>query len=303
MMYFKMRKYHSAPLDKYFTDPKVAKDLLEKLFQFIDIDHFDTIIESSAGNASFSKLIPQFYKDKNIQLLSFDIKPEHESIVKMDFLTFDPEKYNITDNDKDKVLVGFNPPYGKHSADARAFINKSFEFADHVAMIVPQTVLLPKYMSTLPSNVHAVLKIPIKGNPFIVDGKPYEKTLRTTFVYFQRLDHDRAPPPKPIVSNGNWEFLKKNDSEQRAIASFKIQQNGSKAGRCVLNGDEDYVIKNKKSKIYTDFYILVKPEFKNKLKEIQKKVSAYEHSFVNQTTWKSLCKSRVAECLNSIIAI
>lgn len=294
-----MRKYHSAPLDKYFTDPKVAKELLEKLFQFVDIEHFDTIIESSAGNASFSNLIPQFYKDKDIRLLSFDIEPEHDSIKKLDFLTFDPKKYNL--EDKDKVLVGFNPPYGKHSADARAFINKSLEFSDHVAMIVPQTVLLPKYMSTLPSNVHPLLKIPIQGNPFIVDGKPYEKTLKTTFIYFKRLDHDRPPPPKRIESNGNWEFLKKSDPDQRSIASFKIQQNGSKSGRCVLNGDDDYVIKNKKSKIYTDFYILVKPEFKKDLKEIQKKVSAYEHSFVNQTTWKSLCKSRVAECLNSII--
>jgi hypothetical protein len=159
--------------------------------------------------------------------------------------------------------------------------------------------LTKKNIKAVPSNFHPVLTIPISGCPFVVDDKPYDKILKTSFIYFCNLGYPR-PVEAQIQSNGNWEFLRKNDPEQRAIADFKIQQNGSASGRCVLSTDPNFVLA-KKSKIYTDFYILVKPEFKPKLKTIQTALNAYEYTFSNLTTWRSLGKNRVAEALNSII--
>ena len=73
-----MAKNRKHKLDKFYTKPSVV-DLCLSL---IDFDDFDVIIEPSAGNGSFSIKI-----DKCIAL---DIEPEHNTIIKQDYLKYNP---------------------------------------------------------------------------------------------------------------------------------------------------------------------------------------------------------------------
>ena len=291
-----MRKYQQQHLDQYYTDPDIANDLINKLDDFVSLNSFSFIIEPSAGDGSF--ITPLYDLDIDPEILGFDIDPKHQDIIKLDFLTFDPKKYKIP-SDKDKTLCIGNPPYGVSSSLVNSFINKCSTFSNHIAFILPQSILTKKNIKAVPINFHPVLTIPIKDNPFVVNGQPYDKILKTAFIYFQNLGHPR-PNDEPVESNGNWEFLKKSDPNDRSIAHFRIIQNGGRSGKCILNTDPDYVLE-KKSNIYTDFYIKVKSPFKKKLKTIQSDLNDYEYTFNNLTTWKSLGKNRVADALNEHI--
>jgi hypothetical protein len=290
-----MRKYQQAHLDQYYTDPNIAKTLLDKLFEFVPVQTFSHIIEPSAGNGSFSNILTKL--DTNV--IAVDIDPKHDDIQKLDFLTFKPKDWKLPNNPDEVLCVG-NPPFQTHCRLAKQFIAHCATFSNHIAFILPQSILTKNGLNGIPPNFHPVFKVPIPGNPFIVDGKPYDKVLKTTFVYFQNLNHPRVTNTS-INDNGNWRFLKKSDASQRDIADFRIIQNGGRSGKCILSTDDDFVIKNRTSKIFTDFYIQVNDEFKPSLKDIQIKLNAFVYEFQNLTTWKSLGKNRVAEALNSII--
>ena len=95
-MYSKKHK-----LDKFYTKPEVAKQCIKHL-RFTD---YDLIIESSAGNGSFSKNI------KHDGLLSFDLEPENDNIIKQDWFKTDTELLFKHHNDKfEKTVcgVGYN---------------------------------------------------------------------------------------------------------------------------------------------------------------------------------------------------
>ena len=293
-----MRTYQQELNDTYFTSPNVAKSLLQQLFEFVSINNFDIFVEPSVGNGAFYNALIDISPDSDKRFLNFDIDPKITNAEKIDFLTVDTSKYNLSN--PDTILSYGNPPFGRSSDLVHAFIKKCSAFSNHIAMILPSSILTARKLKCVPEHFHPVFVVQIPGNPFLVDGEVYDKTLKTSFIYFQRLNYPRVTAEK-ILPNGNWRFLKKNDPEQRAIATFKIQQNGSKSGRCILSTDEDFVIKNKKSKIYTDFYILVDDQFKDKLNDIQTKLNNYKYTFSNLTTWKSLCGQRITAALNEII--
>ena len=84
---------------------------LLKLFQYTDPDQFTTFVEPSAGNGSFLHLFPN-YCDPDTQLLGFDIEPQADDIIKMDFLTLDQKtttKYKL--DDPDKIIFGTDYPF------------------------------------------------------------------------------------------------------------------------------------------------------------------------------------------------
>lgn len=289
-----MRKYQQQHLDQYYTNPDIANNLVEKLNEFVSLNSFSVIIEPSAGNGSFLNPLYQFNSD----VLGFDIEPNHIDIIKLDFLNFDPNSYKLPSNKDDVLCIG-NPPYGVSSSLVNSFIIKCSSFSNHIAFILPQSILTKKNLRAIPINFHPVLNIPIKGNPFLVDGQPYDKILKTSFIYFQNLGYPRVAD-QAILSNGNWSFLKKSDPDDRASADFRIIQNGGRSGKCILKTDDEFILQ-KKSNIYTDFFIRIDPSFTHKLKSIQSDLNKFEYTFNNLTTWKSLGKNRVAEALNSII--
>ena len=107
-------------LDKFYTRKNLAKKLIDE----IDINKYNTIIEPSAGNGSFSNQIEK--------CIAYDIEPEASGIIKQDFLTLDKDFQSPT------LVIG-NPPFGRNSSLALAFINKASLFADTIAFILPKS--------------------------------------------------------------------------------------------------------------------------------------------------------------------
>ena len=113
---------NKIPLDKYYTPEITAQHCIDKTYEIIGKENISEIIEPSAGNGSFSKHIPN--------CISYDIEPEHTSIIKQDYLKLKlPYK-------KGRLVIG-NPPFGKCLNLARSFYKKSTEFADYIAFILP----------------------------------------------------------------------------------------------------------------------------------------------------------------------
>lgn len=107
-------------LDKFYTPKQVAKDCIDTFWRTC----FDVteIIEPSAGNGAFSLQIPN--------CIAYDLEPEHESIIRQDFLKLDlPYK-------KGRLIIG-NPPFGDRNNLARSFYKKATELCDAIAFILP----------------------------------------------------------------------------------------------------------------------------------------------------------------------
>lgn len=108
--------------DKYYTPLEVSTYCIEKAFDILGSEKVLHVIEPSAGNGSFSNQIEN--------CIAYDIEPEHESILKQDFLTLD------THYKKGTLIIG-NPPFGDRMNLAQKFYKKSVLIADYIAFILP----------------------------------------------------------------------------------------------------------------------------------------------------------------------
>lgn len=108
-------------LDKYYTPIDVAKYCIDKTFDVIGKDNIYEIIEPSAGAGAFSN---------QLNCIAYDIEPEHESIIKQDYLELELE-YK-----KGRLVIG-NPPYGERNRLSILFYKKSIEICDYISFILP----------------------------------------------------------------------------------------------------------------------------------------------------------------------
>ncbi len=138
-------------LDQFYTTPECAKKYYDVLTSTINIDDYDIILEPSAGTGSFYKLLPL---DKRIGI---DLEPKCKGVRKQNYFDFVPEK------NKSYLVVG-NPPFGKISSLAVEFFNKSAEFADIIAFILPRTFKRVSIQNKLDLNFHLIYSddVPLK---------------------------------------------------------------------------------------------------------------------------------------------
>ena len=107
-------------LDKYYTDDTIVTHCINVVNDLIG-DITETI-EPSAGNGAFSLKIPK--------CIAYDIEPEHESIIKQDFLKLDlPYK-------KGRLFIG-NPPFGIRNTLSVKFFKHAIKMGDYIAFILP----------------------------------------------------------------------------------------------------------------------------------------------------------------------
>lgn len=111
-------------LDKYYTPVSVVKAVLKVVEkEIMPLDKFSRIIEPSAGDGAFLKLLPK-------TAVGYDIAPEYEGIIQGDYLKQDIPYM------KDSIVIG-NPPFGRSGMLAKEFIKKSMEHSDYVAFVIP----------------------------------------------------------------------------------------------------------------------------------------------------------------------
>lgn len=107
-------------LDKYYTPKELAKYCID-VVNSLRLEITETI-EPGAGGGSFSLQIPN--------CIAYDLEPEHESIVKQDFLKLElPYK-------KGRLFIG-NPPFGTRNTLSVGFYKQAAKMGDYIAFILP----------------------------------------------------------------------------------------------------------------------------------------------------------------------
>jgi len=214
-------------LDKFYTKPEVSKRLLTKLFSLYDEKNFDVFLEPSAGNGSFYLNLPQ---DKTVGL---DIEPDCEGVVRQDFFNFKPE------NNKIYAVVG-NPPFGRVSSLAIKFFEKSAEFADIIAFIVPRTFKRVSVQNRLNLNFHLVYEEDLPIKPCSFEPKMSAKCC------FQVWEKKQIKRKKVLLpkEHKDWRFLALGPKDSNGQptppkdADFALRAYGANCGQIVTEGLE-----------------------------------------------------------------
>lgn len=240
--------------EQYYTRNDVAEKLV-KAFQKkspLIWNHIKTIVEPSVGDGAFFKALKNV---KGKQFFGFDIDPriKGSNIYKQDFLKLNEKKY-ITDS-PDRVLIVGNPPFGRHGALAKQFINKCAEFSDYIFMILPVNIAFGQNgLSGINEYLHIKWSIRLPATNIWVDtkGNFYDRSIRTAAILFVLKDKKRVK--KEIIKEGNgWRFIDRDESVRPSdIVIFRYHPKASFAGSSAseINRNANHVIrfKNKVSK-------------------------------------------------------
>ena len=151
-----IRDVREEGLDKFYTVPLVVDKCLTIIQNNYDWNDWDLIIEPSAGNGSFYSKIPCCHK------IGMDIFPEHPDIILHNFFDYIPNE------DKKRILVIGNPPFGKISSLAIKFFNHASKWCNVIAFIIPRTFRRISVQNKLNDYFHLVLdeEIPTKPSSF-----------------------------------------------------------------------------------------------------------------------------------------
>ena len=110
-------------LDKFYTPTQTAEKCVDLMINTITNRMFVTeYLEPSAGSGNFSNIING--------CIAYDIEPQHETIIKADFLKLDLPY-------KEGRLIFGNPPFGDRNNLARSFYKKAVQICDAIAFILP----------------------------------------------------------------------------------------------------------------------------------------------------------------------
>lgn len=254
-------------LDRFYTKPEVVDRLLKE----VDVSKYDVIIEPSAGSGSWS--------NKLVGCVSIDIAPAHDNITQGDFLSEDISFDHIKE-DKKIIVIG-NPPFGRQSKLAKRFINKSAEFADTIAFILPRSFRKESVQRHIHKNFWLTKDIDLfEESAFIFEGKDYFAPC--VFQVWERREEERNTKVEKVDPVG-WDYTK------REYCNIVIRRVGGAAGTAYLD--------NLKEKSIQPNYFLSVPNPTKLADEINK------HSFDIYDTVgpQSLTKKELTSFINSFI--
>lgn len=206
-------------LDQFYTNHDISKKCIEIFKKHVDFESYDFILEPSAGTGSFYKQLPM---NKRIGL---DLKPKYKGIDQMNFFDYVPLK------DKSYIVLG-NPPFGKISSLAVKFFNKSAEFADYVAFVIPRTFKRVSIQNKLNLNFHLIYNVDLPLTPCCFTPKMNAKCC---FQIWQKSNDRRK---KVIYDNTHVDFTflklgprdEKNQPTPPPNADFVMKAYGSNCG-------------------------------------------------------------------------
>ena len=224
---------HQKQLCQFYTKHHIAKLCFELLKQKIELKKYDFIIEPSAGKGSLFNLIE---KEKRIGL---DIDPKSKEIIKMDYFDFQPQKH------KTYIVVG-NPPFGKISNLAIQFFNKSCEFCNVFAFILPRTFKRKSIQNKLNLNFHLIYNHDLPIKPCCFEPKMEAKCC---FQIWKR-EFIARKIIKMNTKHNDFTFLKleQKDSNNQPTkpkkADFAMKAYGSNCGELFENQTKIIASKN-----------------------------------------------------------
>lgn len=252
--------------DQFYTNETVAKKCIQEIVETMPetINYF--WIEPSAGNGAF-------FNNISFPKLGLDIEPGTNDIQKQDYLTWEP---NIS---KDIIVFG-NPPFGRQSSLAKAFIAKSCKFAKVVAFILPRSFTKPSMYNAFPLSFHRVFSIELEKNSFVLNNKPYD--VPCVFEIWEKRDIERKKDDK-ITPNG-FQYV------TNELYDIALRRVGVYAGQCYVFGQE--------RSVQSHYFIKFDKYNKNIIKQIN------NHVFPSNTVGpRSLSKGEVTKVLNDLILV
>ena len=236
-------------LDKFYTIPSIAEKCINKLSEKYDWKSWDLVVEPSAGSGSFLLQLPIPIN----KCIGIDISPEHNDIIKQDFLTYNPNTYiypnthtHLQINQQlnqqlnqqtqlKKILVIGNPPFGKVSSLAVKFFNHSAEWASVIAFIIPKTFRRISIQNKLNNQFHLIHDDDIPTHP--CSFKPH-MMVKCCFQIWEKKTNNRDIIELTTKHN-DWEFLsfgpldvKKQPTPPQG-ADFAVRAYGGKCGDIV----------------------------------------------------------------------
>lgn len=249
-------------IDQYYTCPEVARSCVDILRGFAPMDRL--WIEPSAGTGVFLSLVPN--------ALGYDIDPKHTRVKRADFMDVVVPPGSV---------VFGNPPFGRQSTLARAFIRHAAETAEWIGFILPRSFTKPSMQKAFPLCFHLVHSSDLPHNSFVVNDDPYN--VPCVFQVWKREETPRNVEeiPRPV----GFSFVKKTDPH-----SFAFRRVGGTAGRCSLPSDQN---------VQSHYFIRLDDE--TKIEHIL--AASMTHTFPTNTTGpRSLSKQEATEFLHSCIA-
>jgi len=215
-------------LDQFYTKECVAKKYIDILFSKISPDNFDIILEPSAGSGSFFSLLPEDKRE------GIDLDPKHKDIKKQDFLEYIP-------GDNKKYMVVGNPPFGRVSSLAIKFFNKSAEFSDIIAFIIPRTFKRTSVQNKLNLYFHLIFSEDLPLKPCCFEPVMNAKCC---FQIWEKRDIKRSVIKNPL-SHNDFDFVNfgplddKNQPTPPKEADFALKAYGGGCGKIKTDGLSD----------------------------------------------------------------
>ena len=297
-------KYRTNTKDQFYTSPHVAKKCIQILISVLrDVGLYSPVlplssylwVEPSAGNGAFLNNIPETY-DK----IGIDIEPApgaDANILKQDFLTWVPPAQKT--NQKPVIIFG-NPPFGRQSSLAKAFIAHSCKFASisTIAFILPRSFVKPSMSCAFESHFHCIHSSEVERNAFVLGGgdgsgggdASYD--VPCVFQIWQKKSVPRIVPEK--ITEKGFQYVKETDPRD-----IVIRRVGVYAGRC-FDGGNNATEYNKQTHYFIKLDEQIVAVQHQHIKQIVDKVNA--HVFPTNTTGpRSLSKPEINIVLNAVI--
>ena len=198
-------------LDKFYTAPHLARACVDRFREHVNCDDPDILIEPSAGDGSFAKLL----WDMHIyNFRAYDLKPEHADVMEQDFLKIDLEQFGT----RDLHFIG-NPPFGKAASLATKFIKvmTDHEFTKSFSLILPASCSRPTFEKRIPLNYHKVHET--FCDDFVEFGKP--KKIRCVYQIWVKKETEREVV-KLRYDSELFSFVKSIDDADFIIGVHKM---------------------------------------------------------------------------------
>jgi hypothetical protein len=136
-------KFRTNSRDQFYTNENVARSCIQCIIEILPFTKEYFWVEPSAGSGAFLHNVPS-----SIEKIGLDLEPMVNDILRQDYITWNPPPTNR------KIIVFGNPPFGRQSSLAKAFIAKSCKFAEVVAFILPKSFTKPSMTNAFDLKFH-----------------------------------------------------------------------------------------------------------------------------------------------------
>jgi predicted RNA methylase len=268
-------KFRKNTKDQYYTKGPVAKKCVDLIHTLCPATSSYQWIEPSAGNGAFLQCIPV-----GTEKIGIDLDPKSDGIQRGDFLTWTP----ITE--KKRIFFG-NPPFGRQSSTAKAFIKHAAQYADIIAFILPRSFVKPSMSRAFPLEFHCLHSEELEQNAFEVNGEAYD--VPCVFQIWEK--RDTAREVQQSVKERGFSYVK--HGEPFDIAFKRV---GGLAGKCVVRDTAG---------VYNPqyhYFLKLDPNHLARLQSIVEHIN--QHVFPSNTVGpRSLSKGEVNEVINEILEV